>query len=124
MDLHLKDKVAIVTDGSQGLGKAICLGLAAEGSKVVVNYLKDVEKGLDFADQVKRVAAEFEDTFNTKAIAVAADVSSPEQIDHMLSEVAQTLGPLDILINNAGIWPATYVKDMTFEIELGAFKVS
>jgi 3-oxoacyl-[acyl-carrier protein] reductase len=115
MDLHLKDRVAIVTGGSQGLGKAICLGLAAEGSKVAVNYLKDVEKGLDFTDQAQRVVAEIEDKFDTTAIAVAADVSSPEQIDHMLSEVAQTLGPLDIVVNNAGIWPTAYVKDMTVQ---------
>jgi 3-oxoacyl-[acyl-carrier protein] reductase len=115
MDLHLKDKVALVTGGSQGLGKAICLGLAAEGSKVAVNYLKDVEKGLDFTDQAQRVVAEIEDKFTTKAIAVAADISSPEQIKRMFGEVAQSLGPLDVLINNAGIWPTAYVKDITVE---------
>lgn len=115
MDMHLKDKVALVTGGSGGLGQAICLGLAAEGAKVAVNYLKDVEKKIDFSETAQQLVTEIEDKFNTKAIAISADVSSPEQIEKMLSQVKKSLGSLDILVNNAGIFPKSLVKDITVQ---------
>jgi len=63
MDLHLKDKVALVTGGSHGLGKSICLGLAAEGVKVAVNYRKSPERA-------EAVVKEIQETYGVEAIAV------------------------------------------------------
>ncbi len=108
MNLNLQNKIALVTGGSRGLGKAICLALAAEGAKVAVNYSRDQEKALQVAAQIK-------DKFRTKAVAVQADVSMSAQVDKMFKQVEKLLGPVDILINNAGIWLHAYVKDMTEE---------
>ena len=108
MDLHIKGKVALVTGGSRGLGRAICLGLAAEGVKVAVNYQSNTAKA-------EQVVEEIKNKYKTEAIAVQADVSKSEQVRQMFEQTEETLGPLDILVNNAGIWPTAYVKDMSEE---------
>ena len=58
MDLKIKDKVAIVTGSSSGVGKAIAFALAAEGAKVVINYLKNDAKGLDCVNDALAVVGE------------------------------------------------------------------
>ena len=108
MDLHLKNKLALVTGGSRGLGRAICLGLAAEGANVVVNYRKQ-------SNQADAVAAEIRQEYGVGAISVCADVTRSEDVVHLFEQSEQQLGPIDILVNNAGIWPTAYVKDMTEE---------
>jgi 3-oxoacyl-[acyl-carrier protein] reductase len=106
MDLGLKDKVAVVTGGSRGLGRAICLGLAAEGSNVVVNYQQSSAKAAELVEEI-------ETTYNTRAIAVGGDVSKHEGVKKVFQYAETTFGTFDILINNAAIWPTSYVKDMT-----------
>ena len=56
MDLNLKNRVAIVTGGSRGLGRAICLGLAAEGAKVAISYLSNPEAKIDLGDEAAELA--------------------------------------------------------------------
>jgi 3-oxoacyl-[acyl-carrier protein] reductase len=115
MDLKLHNKVAIVTGGSRGLGRAICLALAAEGAKVAVNYFRDVEKGVDFVAEATEVVEEIRRTHVVDALALPGDVSKPSDVQAMFDLTEKSLGPVDVLVNNAGIWPTAYVKNMTEE---------
>ena len=106
MDLNLQNKVALVTGGSRGLGRAICLALAEEGAKVAVNFVRT-----DPSDLMK----EHTELRGAKAVAVRGDVSQPEAVREIFDRTERELGPVDILINNAGTWPTALVKDMTDE---------
>jgi 2-hydroxycyclohexanecarboxyl-CoA dehydrogenase len=94
MDLGLKDKVALVTGGGRGVGRGVCLRLAAEGAKVVVNDLHE--------RRAERVAAEIKERGGT-VLAIAADIIDIAQVRAMVAKATETLGPVDILVNNAGI---------------------
>jgi 3-oxoacyl-[acyl-carrier protein] reductase len=112
MDLGLAEKVAIVTGGSRGLGRAICLGLAAEGAKVAINYYRNVQEGIDLADEAGQSAKQIEADYDVEAVTVAGDVSSSDDVVGMFDAAEERFGSVDILINNAGVWPNAYVKDM------------
>ena len=109
MDLNLKDKIAIVTGGSRSLGKAICLALAAEGAKVVINYRRNPELALALADQIKK-------TYNTEALHALADVSKEADVIAMFDQIEKDLGQTDILINNAAVCPTCPVHEMTEQV--------
>ena len=94
MAQSLKDKVAIVTGGARGIGKATAIALAKEGVKV--GLLARTEATL------KEVAAELE-RLGVKAAYAAADISSKEQTEAAVEALKKELGPADILINSAGI---------------------
>lgn len=106
MDLHLKDKVALVTGGSRGLGKMICLGLAAEGAEVAVNYRRNPEKAA-------AVVAQIRGTYGVRASAVPADVAKEADVIEMFRRIEEEFGPVDVLVNNAAVCPTCQVKDMT-----------
>jgi len=94
MDLQLQGKVALVTGGGRGVGRGICLRLAEEGAKVVVN---------DYHEQrAQRVAAEIRER-GGQALPVRADITDLEQVRAMVKAAEETFGPVDILVNNAGI---------------------
>jgi acetoacetyl-CoA reductase len=99
---QLRDKVAIVTGGSRGIGASIALELAKNGAKVVINY--NIRKEL--AD---KVVAEINE-FGGEAYAVQADVSESNEAAYLVQETINHYGKLDILINNAGI-----TRDSTFK---------
>jgi 3-oxoacyl-[acyl-carrier protein] reductase len=115
MQLNLKDKVALVTGGSRGLWRAICLTLAEEGAKVAVNFLRT--NPVEMLAQIKSQCG-------TAAIAVGGDVSQAAAVREIFDRAERELGPVDILINNAGIWPTAFVKDMTDEEWAGTLAVN
>jgi 3-oxoacyl-[acyl-carrier protein] reductase len=108
VDLNLKDKVVLVTGGSHGLGKAICLLFAAEGARVVVNYRRKPE----IAEQVVQ---EIKDSYGVEALAAFADIGKEDDIVAMYKQIDQVFGRIDILINNAAYCPTCQVADMTEE---------
>jgi 3-oxoacyl-[acyl-carrier protein] reductase len=105
MDLNFKDKVAIVTGGSRGLGRAICLGLAAEGAEVAINYRRNQQKAAELAEQIKAA-------YGSDTLLAPGDVSNAGDVEKIFDLTEKTFGQFDILVNNAGVWPTAYVKDM------------
>jgi len=101
MDLKIKDKVAFVTGGGQGVGRRICLQLAEEGVKVAVNDF--------FAERAEAVVAEIRQAGGT-AVAAPADITDSADIDAAFDKVVSVLGPVDILVNNAGVTVARRTK--------------
>lgn len=105
--MQLKDKVALITGASSGIGKAIAERFAAEGAHVAVNYLPI---------GVQEAAAEAEvATFGPTGIAVPGDVSKREDVEKMVAAVVERFGRLDIVVNNAGIEKKTPFLDLTDE---------
>ena len=92
----LQGKVALVTGASKGIGAAIALELAARGAAVAVNY-SGSKAGAD------KVVKEIEDA-GGKAIAIQANLADPESIGPLVATVAKKLGPINVLVNNAGIY--------------------
>lgn len=95
MDLQLEGKIAVVTGGSTGIGRATAEGLAREGVDVVC-CARD-------ADRIQEVAAELRRTYHVESLGVPADVTEPEDISTLVEEVLSSFGGVDILINNAGV---------------------
>ena len=91
----LKSRVALVTGGSRGIGAAIAVALAGAGASVAVNYRERSQDAASVVDSIQRGGG--------RAIAIAADVSSAAAVQSMVHAVEERLGPIDILINNAGI---------------------
>lgn len=101
---RLRDRVAIVTGASRGIGRAVALALASEGANVVVNYASSSNA----AEEV--VAAITEAGGN--AITAQADVSKVEQVDALLNTTLEKFGRVDVLVNNAGITRDTLLLRM------------
>lgn len=93
--MSLLGRIALVTGASRGIGRAIALGLAADGADVAVNYRRE-------AQDAERVAAEVR-ALGRRAFPVQASVDSMDECSRMVEAVAATLGPVSILVNNAGI---------------------
>jgi 3-oxoacyl-[acyl-carrier protein] reductase len=115
MDLNLKDKVALVTGGSRGLGRAVCLGLAAEGARVAIHYYRDPQRQIDLGDEADALGRQISAEHGVAVLSVPGDVARRADVQQIFDTCEEELGPLDVLVNNAGIWPTAYVKDMTEE---------
>ena len=99
--MRLAGHTALVTGASRGIGRAIALALAAEGANVAINFLFSASPAKQLVKDIQEMGR--------KAILVQADVSTDADTSRMAEEVFEALGPLDILINNAGI-----TSDKTF----------
>lgn len=95
MSLSLENKVALVTGGSRGIGRAIALEFAARGAAVVVNYNKSPESAEEVVKKIQEAGG--------KAAAYQADVSNFKQAEALVKFTVETFGDLSILVNNAGI---------------------
>lgn len=104
---QLKDKVAIVTGASRGIGKATALELAQQGAKLVVNYARSSEA----ADEVVKTIIDA----GGEAVALQADVSQAEQVDNLIKETLSKYSCIDVLVNNAGITKDTLMMRMKLE---------
>ena len=91
----IKDRVALVTGGGRGVGKGISLSLAVAGASVAVNYRRDEESAGETVREIEALGG--------KAIAFSASVDDYEQNAQMVADIERDLGPVSILVNNAGI---------------------
>ncbi|MBI2405699.1 SDR family NAD(P)-dependent oxidoreductase [Candidatus Microgenomates bacterium] len=93
--LSLRDKVILITGASRGIGAATATLAAQEGAKVVANYNKNKRGAEKVVQLIKNSGSE--------AIAIQADVANREQSKHMVDEIIEKWGRIDVLINNAGV---------------------
>ncbi len=105
--MTLKDKVAIVTGGNSGIGKAVVLALAAEGANIVIDWITNEAATEDVEQQVRALG--------DQVSAVQADVSKVEDLQRLVESAVSTFGRLDIMVNNAGVETRTSILDTTEE---------
>ena len=119
--MRLKDKIALVTGSSRGVGRAVAVGFAKQGANVVVNYTSNEKAATEVVETIQ--------SMGSKAIAVKADVAQKAEAENLVNSAIDTFGRLDILVNNAGFTrPAMMIKmtedqwDQVVDIHLkGAF---
>ena len=113
MDLKLKDKVAVVTGASKGIGAGIAKALANAGAKVVVNYASSKEGAEKVVDEITKNGG--------TAIAIHGDVTKSADVKRLFEETKNAFGQLDILVNNAGIFkfePLEAVTEDSFHAQM------
>ena len=107
MVVRFRQKVALVTGGTRGIGKGIALGLAAEGARVCLAYRSNRTTAQNALRELQARGAE--------AFAVQADVTEPSKVQFLVDTVAERFGRLDILVNNVGEFRWRPVADSTVE---------
>jgi 3-oxoacyl-[acyl-carrier protein] reductase len=100
----LAGRVALVTGGSRGIGRASALALAEAGCDVAVNYLNSAELAQEVVASIEQMGQ--------RAVAIKADVSSEHDVIRLVTEVEAALGRVDILVNNAGINPSKPLAEL------------
>lgn len=100
-------KIALVTGSSRGIGRAIALRLAREGYALCINCVERIDLARELAGQINGQGG--------RAMAYRADVSDPDRVADMLGEVRRALGPVSLLVNNAGIAGQMLFQDITQE---------
>ena len=100
-------RVALVTGAQQGIGRAVAIRLAQEGAAVAVNFLDDEQAAQTVADEVRAAGR--------RCCVVQADVSRPTDVRRLVDAAERELGPIDVLVNNAGVFPRAPFLDLTEE---------
>jgi glucose 1-dehydrogenase len=103
--MTLEGKVAIVTGGNSGIGKAVVLALAGAGANVVIDYVANEEATEELEQQIAKLGE--------KAIGVEADVSKVADLERLIKAAVDAFGRLDVMVNNAGIETRTSILDTT-----------
>ena len=104
---EFEGRTALVTGGSRGIGRAICCGLAAGGARIAVNYTSDESAARETRDECRERGVEAE--------IYKADVSDPRAVAEMLRSIEIDIGPIDMLVANAGLSRANRSPDVTLE---------
>jgi len=107
MNKGLEGRVALVTGGSRGIGRATCLTLAERGAAVAVLCRSRLKEATEVAGQIQAAGR--------RAVAIQADVLDPQAIKRSVEDAVSRLGPVDILVNNAGEMTDIAVADMNDE---------
>jgi glucose 1-dehydrogenase len=105
--MTLKGKVAIVTGGNTGIGRAVVLALAEAGANIVIDYISDEQAELDLEAKVRALG--------DQVVGVKADVSKVDDLQTLVAAAVSNFGRLDVMVNNAGIETRTSVLDTTEE---------
>lgn len=103
----LDSKIALVTGGSRGIGKAIALELAKEGAKVALNYRSSADEAKAVADEIKAMGSD--------AFIAQADIGDGPAARDLVNQVIQHFGAIDIVVNNAGITRDSFFKKLSDE---------
>lgn len=103
----LKDRVAIVTGGNTGIGRAIVEAFVTEGARVVIGYITREEEAQALAAEIRGQGGQ--------ALAVRCDVADEAQVQSMVEQVLGEFGQIDILVNNAGIWSTNTIAAMSVQ---------
>ena len=101
----LTGRIALVTGGSRGIGRAVVMALADAGAAVVVNYRERAKEAREVVDAIRSKGG--------RAMAIGADVSRSAEVSAMVAAVERELGPVDVLVNNAGLALIRGVDDLT-----------
>ncbi len=102
--MKLEGKIALVTGGSRSIGRAIALAFAREGAAVAVNYVSHAEEAQSAVREIEALGR--------RALAAKADTSQRVQVHAMVEEVTTRLGPIDVLVNNAGVQKRVFFLDL------------
>jgi 3-oxoacyl-[acyl-carrier protein] reductase len=105
---ELSGRVALVTGGSRGIGRAVAISLAEAGAAIVVNFREKAGDAQAVVDSIRKAGRH--------AMAVRADVSKAAEVSSMVAAVQHELGTIDVLVNNAGIGLVRNVDDLTEEV--------
>jgi len=116
MNLSFDGKTALVTGSSRGIGRVIAERLAAEGAAVVINYARNRQLAQEVVDGIVARSG--------KAFAIQADVSKPAEVRRLFDEAVKAVGPLDIVVANAGIVLEKPLVDSTEEDYDSVFNIN
>ena len=106
--LNLKSRVAVVTGGSRGIGRAAVDCFARLGASVAVNYVSDQKAAADAVAAAEQAGV--------RAIAVRADVSRLDEAERLITETVEKLGRIDFLVCNAGLWEGAAIDEMSEDV--------
>jgi 3-oxoacyl-[acyl-carrier protein] reductase len=95
MELELKDRVALITGASRGIGAASAKALAHHGATVVINYIKSKDKAQELLDEIKKTGG--------KGAVYQADVRNQDAVNEMVESTLNEFGKIDVIVNNANI---------------------